>query len=176
MMRKVKVVIKPQQKNGFHAWKGYVECEEGVRMGTVWDFTTTVCRWEETGMCEMKWNSALLPGMDKGTVELHMGIRRQPARLSLLRRMMGVLGVKRRPVETRVVELGNRVETEGNEEGEREVLEICLSEYVTGEGRDRYDRPRSRLGVDFKSEGYEMVEMKFGELVKMPDPFNAAAF
>jgi hypothetical protein len=75
----------------------------------------------------MKWNYALLLGMDKGNVELDVGIGEQAGQLAWLGRMMELFGrrvVERRPIETRHVELGSRVGNVRGEDEERGVLEI----------------------------------------------------
>lgn len=174
-MKKVKVVSTVQQMSGFYGQTAYLEFEEGLRMGTVWDITRNACQWDEKGQCAMKWDYHLLPG--KENVELAVGIGGELPRTSFLERMRGFLGGRRRPFETRYLELGNRVESSGGvEKEERGVLEIWLSTYMTCVGRDIFDPPPPGLGEEFKSEGYERVELEYGDVVDMPEPLNGAAF
>lgn len=134
-------------------------------MGVVWDLTTNACETEEMGQFAMKWNIHLLVEKENSYVETAI-VSAVRIRRSLFGRLKRLIRGRRKPVQTRYVELENRVD-DGTKEEEEDVVDIWLSTYTSCEGRDILAPPPKRLGEEFQSEAYE-VKVTYGMTIQIP--------
>lgn len=162
---RVKVLCRGQSMAGMYVSTGYLEAGDGVRMGMVWDLTRDACETEDKGQFLMKWRIDAFGIDDNHCIDMPLTNGRRP-RLVLFRRMRDLVWGRRIPIETRYVNLGNRVDVEEDED----VLEISTSTYTTCVGRDMHSPPPKRLGEEFESEAYENSNIKYGE------PMHDSAF
>jgi hypothetical protein len=163
-MRKIKVISTIGTMEGYFAQTAYLEREEGVRMGVLWDLPHTPYSTEEE-YCGfyLNWNTDLLPRRyyDEDEPVLEDSV------IDRMRWMFRGAGV---PVERREVESGNRVE---GEEGHLFEIGFSVSGYMLCFGRDICAQPTRVVGEGFCSEAYEKVELEWGEVVEVLDFYGS---
>ena len=166
-MKRVKVASSVQQMSGTYGHTGYLECEEGIRMGTIWDLTRASCETEEKGQFAMKWRDDVSPKIGLSCYLELARVNGPAPRVSFLNRVRSRLSHRehRIPIQTLYVDL--RTKLVGEEE--KDVLEIWLSTWLGCEGKDIFASPPKGLGEEFHSEGYQKVVVEFGDAVRIPD-------
>jgi hypothetical protein len=177
-MKRVKVTSSVQHMSGTYRCTGYLEYEEGMRMGMIWDLTRASCETEEKGQFAMKWREDVFPNMGRSCYLEPARVNGPAPRVSFLNRVRRRLTHREHgiPIQSLNVEL--RTKLVGEEE--KDVLEICLSTWMSCEGRDIFASPPKGLGEEFHGELYQNVVVEFRDTVRIPDSVafggSAAAF
>ena len=178
----LKVIERTQTMGGWSERKGVLHCEDGLRMGMLWDLTKDWCMWNDTSNFLLNWREDLLPveerhvdaswyDIDSGCGQAGWG--RMLMGLLPQWRSMGRLVGQRRRGQLVPVYVDREMDGDGEGEGEeREVVELVLSCARGCLGRETGSR--ALLGEVCRSEDKraEKVRIEYGQWYRIPNPIR----
>ncbi|KFY81210.1 hypothetical protein V499_00036 [Pseudogymnoascus sp. VKM F-103] len=169
-IRGLKITWRMQNMLGWQESRGMLACEDGLRMGVLWDLTKDFCVSHENASFMMNWPEKLF--LDKRREVVPAAEIRWKDRLQRMfrrkERAQEVRTLSARPLSLSMAQVDAVSEFERGTCGEEQVLEMVFTSANTCQPREWDAAPV--LGPEFQSAAYQKVTIEYGQPTPCSDP------